>query len=75
MHGRVMEPDAEQGCGPMGRFRIQVSYVVWFFILLAIYMAVVSLPTLLAVFAFIDDVFITVAHGITLFLNSALKVK
>jgi hypothetical protein len=74
MRGWVMEPDAEQGCKLMKLFGIQISYLAWFLLLIFIYMAIVSPPTIGALASFIDHVFIAIANGFTHFLDSALKV-
>jgi hypothetical protein len=74
MRGWAMEPDAEQGCRPMGRLGIRVSYLAWFLFLIFIYMAIVSPSTIGALASFIDHVFIAIANGFTHFLDSALKV-
>jgi hypothetical protein len=68
-----MEPAAEQGCGPMRLFGLQLSWVGWFLILLVIYMAIVSPSTLGEVFGLIDRVFLAVMGGITQFLHHAIK--
>jgi hypothetical protein len=54
-------------------FGLQLTWVMWFLLLLVFYMAIVSPSTLGAVFTLIDHVFIAVANGITHFLDSAIK--
>ena len=68
-----MEPVAEQGCGPMRLFGLQLSWLGWFLILLVIYMAIASPSTLGEVAGLIDRVFVAVMGGITQFLHSAIK--
>ncbi len=53
--------------------RIKLSYVGWFILLLVIYMAIVSPPTLGKVAHLIDHLFITIANGLTHFLDNAIK--
>jgi hypothetical protein len=57
----------------MGGLLAGFSWLGWFFLLLVFYMAIASPSTLVAIFVFIDHLFLTVAGGITHFLDSALK--
>jgi len=47
--------------------------VVWLLIVLAVYMVIASPSTFVALFVFIDHLFIAVASGFTHFIDSALK--
>lgn len=67
-----MELDAEQGLAN-DMFGLQLTWVKWCLLILALYMAIVSPSTLGAVFGLIDRVFLAVAGGITHFLDSAIK--
>lgn len=52
---------------------IQLSFLGWALVLLAFYMVIASPSTLVLIFEFIDHLFLTIAGGITHFLDSALK--
>lgn len=54
-------------------FSLRAPWLVWLLILLAVYMVIASPSTLVALFVFIDHLFVTVASGFTHFLDSALK--
>src|ERR1700724_3858671 len=66
-----MEPDAEQGWGRM--IQLRAPWFVWLLLVLGIYMAITAPATLGAVAGFIDHLFVTVAGGLTHFLNSSVK--
>lgn len=61
--------------GPMRliTFSLRAPWLVWLLILLAVYMVIASPSTLVALFVFIDHLFVTVASGFTHFLDSVLK--
>jgi hypothetical protein len=61
--------------GPMKliQFSLKAPWVVWLLILLGLYMLIASPTTLVAIFVFIDRLFLTVASGFTHFIDSALK--
>jgi hypothetical protein len=69
-----MEPDAEQGWAmKLIQISLKAPWLVWLLILLAVYMVIASPSTLVAIFVFIDHLFLTVASGFTHFIDSALK--
>ena len=54
-------------------FSLRAPWVVWLLIVLAVYMVIASPSTFVALFVFIDHLFIAVASGFTHFIDSALK--
>ena len=52
---------------------LKAPWYVWVLIILGIYMAIAAPATLGGIFVFIDHLFLTVAGGISHFLNSTLK--
>lgn len=57
----------------MKLFGLQLGVVGWLLVVLFFYMAIASPSTLVAVFGLIDHLFLTVAGGITQFLDTAIK--
>jgi len=57
----------------MKLFGLQLGVVGWLLVVLAFYMAIASPSTLVAVFGLIDRLFLTIAGGITHFLDTAIK--
>jgi uncharacterized membrane protein len=57
----------------MKLFGLQLSFLGWALVVLAFYMVVASPSTLVLIFEFIDHLFLTIAGGITNFLDSAIK--
>jgi hypothetical protein len=57
----------------MKLFGLQLSFLGWALVVLAFYMVVASPSTLVLIFEFIDHLFLTIAGGITHFLDSAIK--
>jgi len=54
-------------------FGVQLSFLGWALVVLAFYMVVASPSTLVLIFELIDHLFLTIAGGITHFLDSAIK--
>ena len=54
-------------------FGVQRSFLGWALVVLAFYMVVASPSTLVLIFELIDHLFLTIAGGITHFLDSAIK--
>ena len=54
-------------------FGLRLGVVGWLLLVLAFYMAIASPSTLVAVFGLIDRLFLTIAGGITHFLDTAIK--